>query len=176
MKIIVGSKNPVKINATKNILEKIYGKVDVTGIDVESEVPDQPFGKEQTIQGAINRAKNVYSNDFDLSVGIESGLMKIPNSITGYIDLQWCAIFDGNKITLGVSAGFEYPPLVIEEVLKGKEVGDVMDKVAGVDNLGQKTGAVSYLSNGLLNRTENTEQCVLTAMIPRMNEKIYFNK
>jgi inosine/xanthosine triphosphatase len=173
MKVIVGSKNPVKIKATENILEKIYGEVDVTGIDVDSEVPDQPFGKEQTIQGAINRAKNAYSNDFDLSVGIESGLMEIPNSITDYIDLQWCAIFDGDKITLGVSAGFEYPPLVIEEVLKGKEVGEVMDKVTGVDNLGQKTGAVSYLSKGMLDRTENTEQCVLTAMIPRINNEIY---
>lgn len=174
MKVIVGSKNPVKIKATKNILEKIHGEVDVKGIDVDSEVPDQPFGKDETIQGAINRAKNAYSDDFDLSVGIESGLMEIPKSITGYIDLQWCAIFDGKKITLGVSAGFEYPPHVIEEVLKGTEVGDVMDKVTGVDNLGQKTGAVSYLSKGMLNRTENTEQCVLTAMIPRMNEKIYF--
>ena len=174
MKVIVGSKNPVKIKATKNILEKIYGEIEVIGVNVDSQVPHQPFGKEETIQGAINRAKNAYSKYFDLSVGIESGLMDIPNSITGYIDLQWCAIFDGNKITLGVSAGFEYPPLVIEEVLKGREVGDVMDKVTGVDNLGQKTGAVSYLSKGMLDRTENTEQCVLTAMIPRMNEEIYF--
>ena len=63
---------------------------------------------------------------------------------------------------------------MIEEVLKGFEVGNVMDKVTGVDNLGQKAGAVSYLSKGLLDRTENTEQCVLTAMIPRMNEEIYF--
>src|ERR1039458_7120123 len=57
----------------------------------------------QPIKGAINRAKDAYSNRFDLSVGIESGLMQTPNSITGYIDLQWCAIFDGNKITIGVS-------------------------------------------------------------------------
>lgn len=176
MLVVVGSKNPVKVKATQNILEKIYENVEVIGIDVDSEVPDQPFGKEETIQGAINRAKNAYSYDFNLSIGIESGLMKIPNSITGYIDLQWCAIFDGDNITLGVSAGFEYPPKVVEEVLEGKEVGDVMDKITGIENLGQKTGAVSYLSKGMLDRTENTEQCVLTAMIPRMNEKIYFNK
>lgn len=174
MKVVVGSKNPVKINAVKNVLDEIYDKVNVIGVNVDSGVPHQPFGKDETIQGAINRAKNAYSDDFDLSVGIESGLMEIENSITGYIDLQWCAIFDGEKITLGVSSGFEYPPLVIKEVLKGVEVGDVMDKVTGVDNLGQKAGAVSYLSKGMLDRTENTEQCVLTAMIPRMNEGIYF--
>ncbi|WP_414469512.1 inosine/xanthosine triphosphatase [Methanobacterium sp. ACI-7] len=174
MNIIIGSKNPVKIKAVQNILEKIYNEVSVNGVDVDSGVPDQPFGKDETIQGAINRAKNAYSPEFDLSVGIESGLMGISDSITGYIDLQWCAVFDGEKITLGVSSGFEYPPLVIEEVLKGLEVGNVMDKITGVDNLGQKEGAVSYLSKGMLNRTENTEQCVLTAMIPRMNEAIYF--
>jgi inosine/xanthosine triphosphatase len=175
MKIIVGSKNPVKFQATGNVLEKIYGELEVQAIDVDSGVPDQPIGLEVTVQGAINRAKNAFSPDFDLSVGIESGLLEVPHSITGYLDLQWCAIYDGEKITLGVSAGFEYPPLVIEQVLGGKEVGDVMDQVTGVDKLGQKTGAVSHLTQGMLDRTGNTEQCVLMAMVPRMNSDIYFN-
>ncbi len=175
MKIIVGSKNPVKFQATGNVLEKIYGELEVQAIDVDSGVPDQPIGLEVTVQGAINRAKNAFSPDFDLSVGIESGLLEVPHSITGYLDLQWCAIYDGEKITLGVSAGFEYPPMVIEQVLGGKEVGDVMDQVTGVDKLGQKTGAVSHLTQGMLDRTGNTEQCVLMAMVPRMNSDIYFN-
>ena len=174
MKIIVGSKNPVKFQATGNVLEKIYGELEVQAIDVDSGVPDQPIGLDVTIQGAINRAKNAFSPDFDLSVGIESGLLEVPHSITGYLDLQWCAIYDGEKITLGVSAGFEYPPMVIEQVLDGKEVGDVMDQVTGVDKLGQKTGAVSHLTQGMLDRTGNTEQCVLMAMVPRMNEDLYF--
>jgi inosine/xanthosine triphosphatase len=174
MKVIVGSLNPVKLNATRNILEKIYGEIDISSKDVDSGVPDQPFGLDQTIEGAINRAKMAYSNEYDLSVGIESGLMKTPDTLTGYIDLQWCAIFDGKNITLGVSSGFEYPPEVIKEVLCGVEVGEVMDKITGVSNLGTKKGAVSHLSRDMLNRTENTEQCVLTAMIPRMNKEIYF--
>ena len=174
MKVVVGSKNPVKLKATENILNQIYSQVEVEAKHADSEVPDQPIGLETTINGAINRAKNVFSTEFDLSVGIESGLLEVPHSITGYLDIQWCAIFDGEKITLGVSAGFEYPPLIIEKVMEGMEVGDVMDQVTGVDRLGEKKGAVSYLSNGLLDRTGNTEQCVLMAMIPRMNQKLYF--
>jgi len=174
MKVVVGSKNPVKLKATMNVLKKIYPQMGVQAKHVDSGVPDQPIGLEVTIQGAINRAKNVFSKEFDLSVGIESGLLEVPHSITGYLDLQWCAIHDGEKTTLGVSAGFEYPPMVIEQVLKGVEVGDVMDQLTGVDNLGQKTGAVSHLSRGLLDRTGNTEQCVLMAMIPRMNDNLYF--
>ncbi|MBW4257841.1 inosine/xanthosine triphosphatase [Methanobacterium sp. YSL] len=176
MKVIVGSKNPVKLQATRNVLEKIYTELEVEATDVDSGVPDQPIGLEVTIQGATNRAKNVFTPEFDLAVGIESGLLEVPHSITGYLDLQWCAIYDGEKTTLGVSAGFEYPPMVIEEVLSGMEVGDVMDQITGVDNLGQKTGAVSHLTQGMLDRTGNTEQCVLMAMVPWMNSDIYFNK
>jgi len=174
MNVVVGSKNPVKLNATRNILGRIYGDITVSSTNVDSGVPDQPFGLDQTVKGAVNRAKNAFSEEFDLSVGIESGLLMVPETLTGYIDLQWCAIYDGNNITIGASSGFEYPPSVIKEVLNGVEVGDVMDKVTGVNDLGQKKGAVSYLSRDMLNRTENTEECVLTAMIPRMNNNIYF--
>jgi inosine/xanthosine triphosphatase len=174
MQITVGSKNPVKLQATRNVLEKIYSELTVRAVEADSEVPDQPLGLDQTIEGAINRAKNAYTPDIDLSVGIESGLMKTPHSLTGYLDLQWCAIYDGEKITLGVSAGFEYPPMVLEEVLMGKEVGDIMDRITGVNDLGEKNGAVSHLTRGILNRTENTEECVLMAMVPRMNEEVYF--
>jgi len=173
MKIKVGTHNPLKVRATRNVMEKIYTNVDVEGIEVDSGVGDQPIGLDETIQGAVNRARNAFL-DADLSVGIESGLLAAPHSITGYLDLQWCAIYDGERITLGVSAGFEYPPVVVEEVLKGQEVGEVMDEVTGVEKLGQKTGAVSILTKGLLDRTENTEQCVLMAMIPRMNKGVYF--
>lgn len=172
LKVKVGSKNPVKIKAAKNVLEKIYTKVQVKGVKVDPGVPSQPIGLEQTIKGAINRAKRAYQ-DCDLSIGIESGLLKVPHTLTGYIDLQWCATYNGKTITLGVSAGFEYPPKVIKEVKKGKEVGDIMDKITGIKNLGEKTGAIYYLTKGLLDRTKNTEQCILMAMIPRLNPKLY---
>ena len=174
MKVAVGSRNPVKVRATENVLKNFYDDLQVAGVDVDSGVPSQPFGLDQTIEGAVNRAKNAYSEDVEMGVGIESGLMETPSSLTGYIDLQWCAIFDGSRVTLGVSSGFEYPPAVIEEVLRGREVGDVMDEVTGISNLGEKTGAVSHLTHGLLDRTGNTEQCVLMAMVPRLNEGVYF--
>jgi inosine/xanthosine triphosphatase len=173
MKINVGTHNPLKVRATRNVLEKIYSRVNVDGIEVDSGVRDQPMGLDETIQGAMNRARNAFM-DVDLAVGIESGFLETPHSLTGYLDLQWCAIYDGDRFTLGVSSGFEYPPAVAEEVLKGREVGEVMDQITGVEKLGQKSGAVSYLTRGLLDRTENTEQCVLMAMIPRINKGVYF--
>lgn len=59
MKIIVGSLNPVKLNATRNILMKIYDTIEISSIDVDSGVSDQPFGLDETIKGAVNRAKDL---------------------------------------------------------------------------------------------------------------------
>lgn len=176
MIVQVGSENPVKVQATRNVLNKFYRNINISSVHVHSGVPDQPIGLDQTIEGAINRAKEACLPGCDLGVGIESGLQEAPHTITGYVDMQWCALYDGDKITLGVSAGFEYPPTVVDKVLKGKEVGDVMDELTGVENLGEKMGAISYLSQGNLNRTSNTEQCVLMAMIPRLNKGIYFSE
>ena len=54
MKILVGSKNPVKIEAVKEAFEKYYNEVEVIGFSVESKVPTQPFNDE-TFLGAENR-------------------------------------------------------------------------------------------------------------------------
>jgi non-canonical (house-cleaning) NTP pyrophosphatase len=53
MKIIaVGSENPVKISAVKNVMEKLIGDVKVYGVKVSSGAPPQPIGLSQTLEGA----------------------------------------------------------------------------------------------------------------------------
>ena len=53
MKVYLGSKNIVKINATKEVLEP-YG-FEVIGLDVDSKVSAQPKCDAETLQGAYNR-------------------------------------------------------------------------------------------------------------------------
>ena len=55
MKILVGSKNPVKIEAVEETFLKYFKKVEVIGIEVDSNVPNQPIN-EETFEGAENRA------------------------------------------------------------------------------------------------------------------------
>ena len=170
MKIAVGSRNPVKVKAVENVFSRLYGIVEVEGVAGRSGVPAQPFG-EETIAGAINRAKSAYAPEkYDYGVGIEAGLFKTGDIM---IDLQYCAIYDGSWLTLGCGSGFEYPPVVLDEVLAGKEVGDVMSRVAGIENLGEKQGAIGVLSRGMLTRTRLTEQSVFMALIPRLNPELY---
>jgi|Deesub1362B_J571_1020462.scaffolds.fasta_scaffold00065_24 inosine/xanthosine triphosphatase len=174
MIIAVGTLNPVKIRAVKEVFRKVFGEVQVRGVEVSSGVPPQPYGFEQTIRGAVNRAKRSFSKDCRFSVGIEAGLIPVPNSLSGYFDIQITAIYDGKRISLGAGPGFEYPLSVVKETLKGREVGEVMEKFTGIPSIGEKMGAIGYLSKGMMDRTKLTEISILMALIPFLNFEEYF--
>ena len=149
-------------------------EIEVSGAEVSSGVPTQPMGV-QTIQGAINRARNARSKtDADLGVGIEAGLFKFPYTLTGYLEIQWCAIEDRRGVvTLGCNSGFEHPPEVIEKVLKGEDVEEAIGEISGIERIGETIGAVGFLSKRHIDRVTLTEQAVLMAMIPRIRGELY---
>lgn len=91
VKIAVGSSNPCKLEAVSEALERVLLKegqgseleleLDVQGFSVESGVSDQPFGDEETRDGAKNRAKEAYDaykqkngESAHLAIGLEGGL------------------------------------------------------------------------------------------------------
>ena len=44
MKVAVGSANPVKIQAVREVFQEVFGeKVEITSVKVDSGVPTQPF-------------------------------------------------------------------------------------------------------------------------------------
>ena len=58
MKVLMGTKNPGKIEGAKQAFEKYFDEVEVQGIAVESEVSNQPFDAD-IVKGAKNRVKNL---------------------------------------------------------------------------------------------------------------------
>ncbi len=68
--------------------------------------------------------------------------------------MHWCAILDKDEgLTIGCSSGFELPPKVIPRIIEeGKEVGEIMDEIVGINEVGKKMGAIGILSNGIMNR------------------------
>ena len=162
--IAVGSLNPVKIEAVRNVMERIYGNVRIFAVDSESGVPEQPF-EDETVKGAINRAKGALGNH-TMAVGIEAGVFE---RYDGLYDVQHCAVIDKDgKITIGMGSGFRYPDKIAELVRNGKTVGEAMKIVYTHNNVGKEQGAIGVLSKGLLDRRELTEQSVLNAMLPRI--------
>ncbi len=171
MKVPVGTKNPVKMHAVKNIFTRVYDVVEVSMVNVKSGVPAQPFGHDVII-GAKHRAERAFVllKDADLGVGIESGLFDFRDVL---LDVQICSIFDGSIHTVGASPGFGYPRTVLDGIKGGREVGSIMEELSGVVGIGKKMGAIGYLSKGLIDRTHFTELCVIMALIPRINPQLY---
>lgn len=164
--ISVGSMNPVKIEAVRTVMEKIYGSVRITSVDVDSGVSEQPFESEVK-KGAINRAKNALGGH-TMSVGIEAGVFDMEE---GLFDIQYCAILDNEgKITIGMGSGFVYPEKMASLVRDGLTVSEAISKLYGNTDIGRKQGAIGMLSNGLLDRKTLTEQAVTAAMIPRISD------
>ncbi len=162
--IAVGSLNPVKIEAVRNVMERIYGNVRIFAVDSKSGVPEQPF-EDETVRGAVNRAKGALGSH-SMAVGIEAGVFE---RYDGLYDVQHCAVIDREgKITIGMGSGFRYPDKIAKLVRGGMTVGEAMKAVYTNNDVGKEQGAIGVLSKGLLDRRELTEQSVLNAMLPRI--------
>ena len=164
MDIAVGSANQVKVSAVRSVMERVYGEVRITAVDVPSGVPSQPF-EGQTHEGSRNRALAALG-DHDMAVGIEAGVFEM---LDGLYDIQHCTIVsrDGRE-TYGHGSGFRYPDAIAALVRAGMTVGDAVHEVYGDTDIGKKQGAVGLLSKGLIDRKTLTEQSVTAAMIPRI--------
>src|ERR1035437_7657465 len=118
MKIKVGSKNKAKLEAVIEII-KDYPHLkngEVEGVEILSGVNDQPKSLEETIKGAIGRAKKSFK-DCTYSIGIESGLMQVPKTKSGYMDVCVCAIYDGKECHLGLSSAWEFPDPTVMDLM-----------------------------------------------------------
>lgn len=174
LRIGIGSRNSSKTAAVRGAFAAYsgeIGKATFRTYEPVSNVPEQPFGAE-TIDGALSRAKDSLRTN-DLGIGIEAGLFSV-EKLKAVFDVQYCVIIDrAGRITSGHGMGFSYPSTVLDEVAKGRTIGDIMSGVSGIDDIGRKKGAIGYLSHGRIGRKELTVQAVISALIPRLNPELY---
>ncbi len=63
---------------------------------------------------------------------------------------------------------------MVEEVFfKGVEVEEVMERISGVQQIGEKFGAIGFLTKKHYTRFEITKMAVVAALIPRVNPCLY---
>jgi len=169
--IALGSTNPTKLKGVEKVAKKLFRKFKLAGIEVTRKVPEQPF-EDDTIMGAVERAKAAKQKlKADYGVGLESGLFKFAGR---FFDCQWCAVYDGERVTLGFSMGFEVPAELVDEMRRSRStMNDLFTNLSGVESIGRKKGAIGYLSHGLAERKEMSEQAFLCAMIPRLSAPNY---
>jgi len=173
-KVIIASKNPVKINAVKIGFEKMFPseKFEFKGVSVPSGVKDQPATNQETMAGAINRANNakLQHQQADFWVGIEGGIEKDKEEMGVF---AWIVVKSNEISGKTRTSTFFLPKKIVELIDAGKELGEADDIVFGGTNSKQKNGAVGILTGNIIVRTSYYTEAVILALIPFKNPEIY---
>lgn len=178
MKIIVGSKNPVKVGAVEEAFAKYFPECEVIGEDVASGVSSQPMSERETMNGARSRAYAALESDkdADYGVGLEGGVTELDptspnwNGMHGgkgrLFECAWVAVVSREKVEgLGGGLYFELPEKIAIKIKAGGELGPIMSELSGEDNVKQKMGAIGIFSKGQLDRKQAYVQIVVSALI-----------
>jgi len=171
MKVLIGTKNPGKIEGAKRALGKYFKDVEVEGIKVPSDVSEQPVGIE-TYMGACNRVNNLikYANEnnikADLFMAVESGLVKE----LGFWAITNIAVIKNAQNESGVGASSSFPvPNKYVEAIKKETLGTVMDKLFNESDLRSSTGGIGLLTREVVTRIDLTQEAFLMALTPFIN-------
>ncbi len=179
MKLTIGSKNKTKIQAVIDAVQlypHLFPNPEIVPVDVNVELFGHPKSLEENIQGAIQRAKEAFV-DCDYSFGLESGLMKVPYTKTGYMEFNACAIYDGKNIFLGFSPAFEWPQKVLDLILSGEVDASQAFKQLGYtehEKLGnEKGGIVGFLTGQKMTREDYAKYSIIMAMVHLERPEMY---
>ncbi|MFC1780143.1 inosine/xanthosine triphosphatase [Patescibacteria group bacterium] len=173
-KLVITSKNPVKIEATLRGFRKVFPNEDfeVETVSVDSGVSVQPMTDKETYDGALNRVINAekkYKKDY-FFVGLEGGIDVING---GVFMFGWVVVKSNERIGKGRTTSTELPKKVYKQLMRGKELGDVMDELFHRRNLKQKEGALGVVTRGAIKRVDIFTDAVVTALVPFINRKLY---
>lgn len=146
-KVYIGTTNIVKISA----IQEVLNDENVIGMNVSSGVSPQPKSDEETMQGALNRAKALPSGH--LRFGLEAGV-EIHNSKVFLIN--WGVLID-EKDNIYYGGGTRLPlPDVIGKRLFSEDVelAEVVDEYYNRDDIKHQEGAVGILTNNYVRRVD----------------------
>lgn len=175
MKILMGTKNPGKIEGAKQAFEKYFENIEIQGIAVDSNVGDQPVNSE-IMQGAKNRVKNLkkYAKENNLEadfyIASEAG---ITNLLGEWMDYNIAVVENmAGEQSVGSSAGFQIPDKYVDEIID-TELGKVMDKIFDGKELSKQNGGIGILTHGEISRVDLTRQAFIMALVKFVNEEIW---
>ena len=173
-KVVIASKNPVKIQAVRNGFQQMFPDdiFEFNGVSVASGVPDQPMSNDETFRGAKNRADNASEaiEAFNFYVGIEGGIEQTKNDMEAF---AWVVIKSNSRYGKSKTGTFTLPKQVVELIHQGKELGEADDIVFDRTNSKQKSGAVGILTDNAIDRTSYYTNAVILALIPFKNSDLY---
>ncbi len=163
MKIAVGTKNPAKIAAVRQVIERAWPECELVSVSVPSGVSEMPLSDEECLLGARNRARLARSEaGADLGFGLEGGVQEMSE---GLMLVSWVVASheDGREGVSG-SARLPLPEKIAQRVRAGEELGPVMDDLVKQTNTKHRSGAAGILTDELATRTEMFATAVAYAL------------
>ncbi len=188
--IFVGSTNPVKVNAVKQAVIKHWPDLAVTGFEVNSQIPAQPIGDDQTRLGAQNRARlalefglalessltdtTKHNQSTYLGIGLEGGVVEYDGQLWSTV---WGCVTDGSLIdnqpkTLPTQlrffeangARFILPEKIAQAIRDGEELGPLMSRLHDGADVKRTSGAIGILTDNFVDRTEEYSAIIKLAV------------
>jgi len=184
--IALGSDRAAKIMAVRASIARVaaidgdWADVNVVARRVETNVPNMPLTDWQLMQGARERALAVRDSlasrrlEADIYVGLEGGFHSISIEGEWHTFLRgWAYATDGKRGAFGAGPSIAVPADIVKRVVEGRELGDVIDEVAGGRDIRSKQGAWGILSRDLVTRSMSFEVALIAAFAPFYNFKLY---
>jgi len=185
-RIALGSDRAAKIMAIRASVARVaeidaaWRNTSIVARPVKTDAPLMPLTDWELMIGARQRAQAVrkilleQKLSADLYVGLEGGFHSISLEGEWHTFLRgWAFVTDGERGSFGMSPSIEVPNSIVTEVVKGRELGIVIDEVAGMRDVRSKQGAWGVLSRDLLTRSDSFEAALLAAFAPFYNAKLY---
>lgn len=163
MHLFVGSSNPVKINAVTIAASEAWPDFIVQGYEVESGIPAQPMGDDETRLGAENRAKAALRlgirdrgseiGQENLGVGLEGGVFETESG--DLWSTVWVVVADQQRnLHHANGARFKIPESIATPIREGREMGLVVNKMFGGQDVRRANGAIGVVTKNFVDRTE----------------------
>jgi len=174
--VVLASTSPAKVDAVRRAVERIatvdpvFSKATIRTLDVTGVSPRMPMTDKDTLDGARVRASTAARSVQPpfLAIGLEGGLSQDPLvSLT-----SWAAATDGERWGYGAGGRIVLPDTVMTQVRAGRELGDVIDEIAGAQIRGTR-GAWGWLTRDLVGRGQALLTAALAALAPFYNRELY---
>jgi inosine/xanthosine triphosphatase len=185
--IALGSDRAAKIMAVRASISRVaqidssWNKANVVARAVTTSLPAMPLTDWQLMQGARERAlavREVLAErrlQADLYVGLEGGFHSISLEGEWHTFLRgWAYATDGENGYFGAAPAITVPKSIVKSVIEGRrELGLVIDEVAGARDVRSRQGAWGVLSRDLVTRSLSFELALVAAFAPFYNSALY---
>lgn len=154
----LGSTNQAKIRAAESALVAV-AQGTVMGVSVASGVSEQPMTDEETRAGAEGRARAALQAGLQqsatgivLGMGLEGGVVE---GADGLWNTVWASVADqAGEVYSTCGSRFRIPEGLAEAIRAGEEMGPLLAKVTGIDDIRSKDGFIGQITEGWVTRSD----------------------